>query len=221
MKQKVYKSFMRFHPMVLTDEQIHELKKQLVTQVQHLPHNQKEEALQQIDEMSPETLELMLNQQRGGKSDKTILRSIVEGSIPSKKVDENKYALAVVDIRPVSKGHVLIIPRQAVEMHEQLPTQIFTLAKKIAKRIKTKLKPKGTEIQTETKFEEQVLNVIPYYDKPLSVTSPRYEASQEELETIQKLIAAKARKPRIKKKSLAPTPQKTEYRPIIVKRRIP
>lgn len=207
--------------MSLTPEQISELKKQLFSQIQHLPPEQKEEAQQQIDEMSPETLELMLNQQRSGKSDKNILRSIIDDSIPSKKVDENKYAIAVLDIRPVSKCHVLIIPRQAVEMHEQPPTQAFTLAKKIAKRIKSKLKPKGIEIQTETKFEEQVVNVIPYYEKPLSITAPRYEASQEELETMQKLIAVIPRKPRTKKKPAMTLAQKTDYKPVILKRRIP
>ncbi len=205
---------------MLTSDQINELKHQLSQQIQHLPHDQREEAQQQIDEMSPDTLESMLKSQQDQGSSKTILRKIVDGSLASKKIDENKTAMAVLDIRPVSKGHVLIIPLQAVTVQSQLQTQTFTLAKKIAKRIKKKLKPRGVEIQTETKFEEQVINVIPYYEKPLSITSPRYEASQEELESMQKVLAARPRKAPSRKKQEIIHPKESE-KIITLKRRIP
>lgn len=205
--------------MALTDEQILELKKQLRAQVQHLPENQREEAYEQIEDMSPESLELMIKQQQAAQSDKNIMRMIVTGEIPSRKIDANKHALAVLDIRPVSQGHVLVIPLRGISPREQLPTQAFTLAKKIAKRMKTRLKPEGIEIQTETKFKEQVINVIPYYEKPLSIASPRYEASQEELEKIQKMLAAKERKPRVKKQKIREEPKKAPE--FILKRRIP
>lgn len=205
---------------MLTPEQIHELKHQLSQQIQHLPHEQREEAQQQINEMSPDTLESMLKSQNEQGSSKTILRKIVDGSLSSKKIDENKTAIAVLDIRPVSKGHVLIIPLQTVTVQSQLQTQTFTLAKKIAKRIKKKLKPRGVEIQTETKFEEQVINVIPYYEKPLSITSPRYEATQEELETMQKALAARPRKAPLRKKPEIIHHKELE-RIITLKRRIP
>lgn len=205
--------------MPLTSDQIEELKAQLFAQVQHLPLEQRKEAQQQIDEMSPETLESMIKQQQAKQSDKSIMRMIAEGTVVSKKIDANKYALAVLDIRPVSKGHVLVIPRTAITPKEQLPTQTFTLAKKIARRIKRKLRPEGIEIQTETKFKEQVINIIPYYDKPLSITSPRYEASSEELESMQKILAAKERKPR--KKKTVQIELKKEPSQITIKRRIP
>ncbi len=206
--------------MALTPQEIQELKKQLSSQIQHLPQDQREEAQQQIDEMSPEALELMLNQQKVKQTEKSIMRLIIEGALPSRKIDTNKYALAVLDIRPVSQGHVLIIPLSAVTAKQQIPTQAFTLAKKIAKRMKSKLTPEGIEIQTETKFKEQVINVIPCYEKPLSITSPRYEATPEELDKMQKLLAAKERKPRIKKKTDKQTlSQKRDT--IILKRRIP
>lgn len=185
--------------MALAQDQIIELKKQLSSQIQHLPPEQREEAEQQIENLSPEALEAMIRQQQTATADKNVLRLIVEGSIKSRKIDSNKYAIAVLDIRPVSKGHTLVIPRIPVAPREQLLTQTFTLAKKIAKRLKSRLKPEGIEIQTETKFKEQVVNVIPYYETPLSVTSPRYEASAEELDEIQERLAVKERKPRVKK----------------------
>lgn len=208
--------------MALTPDQILELKKQLRAQVQHLPADQREEVYEQIEDMSPESLEIMIKQQQSAQSDKNIMRMIVTGELPSRKIDSNKYALAVLDIRPVSQGHTLIIPYTGVAPKEQLPTQTFTLAKKIAKRMKIKLKPEGIEIQTETKFKEQVINVIPYYEKPLSITSPRYEATQEELDKIQKILAAKERKPKAKKSVKQSKPEeKREIPHFTLKRRIP
>ncbi len=205
---------------MLNSDQVKELKKQLSAQIQHLPPEQREEAQQQIDDMSPDTLESMLKSQQEGSSGKNILRKIVEGSLPSRKIDENKTGIAVLDIRPVSKGHTLLIPKTPVTTHQPLPTPLFTLAKKIAKRIKRKLKPSGVEIQTETKFEEQVINVVPYYEKPLSITSPRYEATQEELESMHRLLVARPRKAPIRKK-LESTTYREPEKVLTLKRRIP
>lgn len=202
---------------MLTPNQITELKHQLSQQIQHLAPDEREEAQQQIDEMSVDALELMLKQQQSKNSDKNVLRMILEGSLPSKKIDENKSAIAVLDIKPVSKGHTIIIPKDAVTSKTALPTQVFTLAKKIAKRMKKKWKLSGVEIQTETKFGEQIVNVIPFQEKPLSITSPRMQPSEEELKQVQVLLAAKPRTKRIKKQ---PVQQISENR-IRLKRRIP
>ncbi len=151
--------------MALTQEQITELKNQLLSQVQHLPAEQKAEAEQQIQELSPEALEMMLSQQReknkGPK--KTIFRSIVDNDVSSIVVEENKIAKAVMDITPISKGHVLIIPIKPVQDAKQLPVATFSLAKKIALRISKKLNSKSNLIQTENKFGESVIHVIPSY----------------------------------------------------------
>jgi len=180
--------------MTLTQEQVQELKKQLSQQIQHLPPQQKEAAQKQIDSMSPEALEIMLKQQQTqGPSpkqgpQKTIFRMIVDGDITSTEVDRNKKALAVLDINPISKGHIIIIPKSPVSNAKDLPTTAFSLAKKLSKRIEKKLKAKSVEIQTETKFEETIVNLIPIYDKPLSIHSPRKQAPQEELEKTAELL---------------------------------
>jgi len=49
--------------MVLTEEQVKELKRQLSEQIKHLPPDQKTAAEQQINGMSPDALESMLKQQ--------------------------------------------------------------------------------------------------------------------------------------------------------------
>ena len=133
---------------MLTPEQITELKEQLLEQIESLPPQQKAEAQKQIDEMSPEALEAMLKQQQSKEPEKSIIRMIVDGEIPSRKVDANKNAIVVLEIRPASKGHVLVIPLRSIAPHEPIPSGIFALANKIAKRIKVKSKPKQNSMNS-------------------------------------------------------------------------
>lgn len=198
--------------MALTPEQIEELKNQLSSQIQHLPEDQREEAQEQIDELSPEALESMLKQQQAQAHSspvqkgppQSVFRMIIEGKIPSKKIDENKHALAVLDIRPISKGHTIIIPKEKVSQKEQLPTSALTLARKISKRIISKFKAQSCEIQTESKFGEQVINIIPVYDSPVSITSPRKESTESELDKIQKTLEVKKSRVIREKRAKAP-----------------
>jgi len=167
--------------MVLTPEQINDLKNQLRKQVENLPEDKKADAEKQIEEMSPEALESMLKQQQAQPQagQKGIFRMIVDGDIPSKKVDENKDVIAVVSKRAASKGHILVIPKKPIGDAKNLSASTFSLAKKVAKNQASKLKAGSSEIQTESAFGEVVINVMPVYDKPVSVNSERYEASDE------------------------------------------
>jgi histidine triad (HIT) family protein len=185
--------------MVLTQEQIKELKNQLLQQVKTLPENQKKEAEKQIEEMSAESLESMLKQQQQSKGkEKGIYRMIVDKEIPSKLLDENKSSLAVLEIKPISQGHVIIIPKKAVKSVKELSSSSLTLAKKIASRLTNKLKAKSAEIQTEFKFGEIIINVIPIYDKSLNVNSPRTDAKDQDLEKIYSILRV-IKKPKIAK----------------------
>ncbi len=179
--------------MALTKEQIKELKNQLAEQIQHLPEDQKEQASKQIEEMSPKALESMVQQQQSQSTQK-VFRSIVSGEIPSRKIDETPQAIAVLDIMPIEPGHVIIIPKTPAKNSKDLSNQTFTIAKKIAKKITSKLKPKSVEILTETKFQETIINVIPVYEKPVNLDSPRKKAQEKDLNKIQDLLKIITRK---------------------------
>jgi len=201
--------------MTLTPEEVQELKNQLKNQIKDYPDQQRLAAEQQIDSMSDEAIETMLEEQKSKAPQKAIFRSIIDGDIPAKKIDENKQAIAVLDIKPISKGHSVIIPRRPSTNTKELPQQALSLAKKISSKIMTKLKAQGTEIQTEFKFGEVIINVIPIYEKPLNLNSQRYDASQEELEEVYQKLRKKEKKMktiRVRKKT-----SKT----IKLKRRIP
>jgi histidine triad (HIT) family protein len=187
--------------MPLTDEQILELKNQLRQQIQQLPADKKAVAEAQIESLSPEALEEMLQQQsrQGSKGEnKGIFRRVIDGDVPSVKVAENRLAAAFMDINPISRGHLIVLPKKAVEDAKKIPTAAFTLAKKLAARILSKLKATSTEIQTENKFNESYINVIPSYETPVNINSQRNKATMEELEEIAKLLRVKPRKKAVK-----------------------
>ena len=184
--------------MALTPEQVKALKSQLLAQIQNLPEDKKIEAQAQIESLSPQALELMLKQQAKAEKEQSVFRLIVKGEIPSSIVDENKEAIAVLEINPISKAHIIIIPRKPVTSAKEMPTKAFSLAKKLSKRITLKFKAKSSEIQTETKFKEMIINIIPIYDKELNINSPRYKASKEELEEISQQIRI-IKKPKIER----------------------
>lgn len=114
---------------------------------------------------------------------------IIGGKIPSYKIDENKQSIAVLEINPLSKGHIIIIPKPHKKM-EKIPSQAFTLAKKITRRIKSKLKPEKISMQTEEVFEHGAINIIPVYkdEKP-----ERYKAGEEELKKLQEKLKFRPR----------------------------
>ncbi len=51
----------------------------------------------------------------------TIFSKIIRGEVPCHKVYEDEYVLAFLDVNPLSRGHTLVIPKQAVATLDQLP----------------------------------------------------------------------------------------------------
>ena len=69
-----------------------------------------------------------------------IFSKIAAGEIPSYKCAENEEFYAFLDINPVVRGHVLVIPRREVDyifdMDEDETARYFCFAKRVAKAIK-------------------------------------------------------------------------------------
>ncbi|MEI6732106.1 MAG: HIT family protein, partial [archaeon] len=200
--------------MTLSPEEIADLKNQLKGQIQHLPEDKKAEAIKQIDELSTGALETMLKQQqeRQGNQEgpqKTIFRMIIDKDIKSTEVAENDFALAVLDINPISPGHSMIIPKTVVTEADKMPRMAQELAKTLGENIISKLKAKSFDTHTENKFGEFVIHLIPVYDKPLALTSPRQPSKPEELlkiaEKIKVIVKPKVEKIKIKKVKTPPS----------------
>lgn len=69
-----------------------------------------------------------------------IFSKIAAGEIPSYKCAENEEFYAFLDINPVTKGHVLVIPRREVDyvfdMDDEETARYFNFAKRVAHAIK-------------------------------------------------------------------------------------
>lgn len=69
----------------------------------------------------------------------SIFTKIINGEIPSYKVAENDEYLAFLDIQPLVKGHVLVIPKKEVDyifnLDDDTLSGLMTFAKSVAKKM--------------------------------------------------------------------------------------
>lgn len=69
----------------------------------------------------------------------TIFSKIINGDIPSYRIAEDDYFLAFLDINPLRKGHVLVIPKSETDkffdLNEEYLSRILLFAQPIARAI--------------------------------------------------------------------------------------
>jgi histidine triad (HIT) family protein len=202
--------------MELSQEQIEEFKKQIMQQIEtSFSEDKKGPAIERVNAMNDEEFIEFLKknkllgsesgqeEQQESNSNESPFRLIVEGKIPSYVIDENKDCIAVLEIKPVSKGHIIVIPKNIVSPPSKIPKSVFSLAKRISKKIEKNFKPKEVIISSSQALGEIIINILPIYTNE-SLSSPRKQISKEELETIKSILEKKkkvkqARKPRVKK----------------------
>jgi diadenosine tetraphosphate (Ap4A) HIT family hydrolase len=201
---------------MLPKEQIPQIKKQLVSQIEASQLPNKEELISSIENMGQEEFEAFLKQNKLIKDEnECIFCSIIGGKIPSFKIKENENAIAVLEINPVSKGHVIIIPKIHSETY---PKKITEFAKEIAESVKI-LKPKKIDIVPSKMFGHEILNVIPLY-KDESLKSQRKKASEKTLLDLQKQLSSTPRKSIQKEKTKIQEKQKEQEQGQIPKKDI-
>lgn len=69
----------------------------------------------------------------------SIFSKIISGEIPSYKIAEDEHHLAFLDIRPLVKGHTLVIPKKEVDyifdLDEKALSSLVVFSKKVAKAV--------------------------------------------------------------------------------------
>ena len=69
----------------------------------------------------------------------TIFSKIINGDIPSYRIAEDDYFLAFLDVNPLRKGHVLVIPKSETDkffdLTEEYLSRILLFAQPIARAI--------------------------------------------------------------------------------------
>jgi len=193
---------------MLSEEETKQLKEQLISQIERTDIPNKEEVKDSISNMNESQLEEFLKQNNIQYSEKgeqeqqkCIFCSIVFGDIPSTKIRENEIAIAILELNPISKGHVLIIPKEHLSVKENLHKKVDELAKEVAEQIKKTLKPKEVIIANGNMFGHEFLNVVPVYDKE-TMDSPRQKTSPEELRGLQESLEKKQEPEKIEEQKI-------------------
>lgn len=135
-----------------------------------------------------------------------IFCKIVKGEIDSAKIYEDEDVFVFLDIKPFTKGHCLVIPRQHFEnifdIDENILQKITVVAKKISKKIRDTLHADGIRLsQSNGKTAGQEimhfhLHIIPRYesdDIPMHPTATLHlpQADFGELKNIAEKIKGK------------------------------
>lgn len=126
----------------------------------------------------------------------TIFSKIVKGEIPCYKIAETDKFFAFLDINPLVKGHVLVIPKAEVDYFFDLPDedlaglQIF--AKIVAGAIKRAFPcVKVAQIVLGLEVPHAHIHLIPMQsEKDALFTNPKLQLTPEEFESIAAKIRA-------------------------------
>jgi len=163
--------------MPLTDEQAKLIKEQILKQVENFPAEKREQIRSYILSMNNQELEdfiiknKLIKQPEQKQAPKLKHPECVYCLIASKNVGsfiiyEDKNYLAVLEIKPFSKGHTVLIPKKHVKEAKNLKSRAFSIAKKIGKHIVKQLKSekaKNFQITTSDELKHAVINIIPIY----------------------------------------------------------
>ncbi len=70
----------------------------------------------------------------------SIFTKIIQGEIPCHKLYEDAECLAFLDVRPVKRGHALVIPKKEIDylfdLEDSLLAKLMSVAKRIARALK-------------------------------------------------------------------------------------
>lgn len=174
---------------MLTEEQVTKLKEQIITQINswNTSQEQKDSAIEQIEAMSSQELEEFLEKNNANKKQdkqECPFCLIASKKIESYSIAENSHAIAVLEINPVSQGHVLVIPKSHISLEKFTP-EILSLIQKIAEKQKSVLNPKEVSMSTTNISSHTAINLIPITGKE---AGERVKAKKEDLEKLQKLL---------------------------------
>ena len=126
----------------------------------------------------------------------TIFSKIIQGEIPAYKIAENELFFAFLDIFPLQKGHVLVVPKIEVDKVFELPdnylSQLLVFAKPIAAAIAACFPCNRVSMVTVgLEVPHAHLHLIPINQADdLNFANPKLQLSKEELIEVQKAIIA-------------------------------
>jgi len=127
----------------------------------------------------------------------TIFSKIIQGEIPAYKIAENELFIAFLDIFPLQKGHVLVVPKIEVDKVFDLPdnylSELLVFAKPIAKAIEDSFPCNRLGMVTVgLEVPHAHLHLIPINQaEDLNFSNPKLQLSKADFIAIQEAIISK------------------------------
>ncbi|MDD2195594.1 MAG: HIT family protein [Bacteroidales bacterium] len=125
----------------------------------------------------------------------TIFSKIAAGEIPSYKVAEDNRYFAFLDINPLVKGHVLVIPKQEVDyifdVDDKTLADMMVFAKRIAKAIERVVPCKRIGVAVlGLEVPHAHIHLVPLNSEAdISFQKPRAKLSPDEFSELAKQIS--------------------------------
>jgi histidine triad (HIT) family protein len=126
----------------------------------------------------------------------SIFTKIINKEIPAYIIDENDDFIAFLDVFPLAKGHVLVVPKKQVDYIFDLESEIYnglwSFANKMAKRIEKAIPCKRIGIVViGLEVPHAHVHLIPLQSvEDINFTRPKLRLSKEEMEDICSKIKA-------------------------------
>ncbi len=126
----------------------------------------------------------------------SIFTKIVQGEIPSYRIAEDENYLAFLDIFPLTRGHVLVIPKKEVDYLFDLDTEtyngLWVFAKKIAAAIEKTIVCKRVGVAVlGMEVPHAHIHLVPLQTEgDLNFGNLKQKFSEEEFREIAESIAA-------------------------------
>ena len=204
--------------MVLTPDTINSIKARLAGLS---PEDQKEKLQEIVATLDPEEQEQLFGKQ------KCPFCSMAAGEIPVKKVYEDEDCIAILDINPANKGHMLLFPKKHYGMMAQIEDKeaglLYAVANKLSKAVFEGLKASGSNIVVGNgaiagqRAPHALINIIPRFDGDKVVVGWNpVKLSDEEMDDALKQISL-----HIPKEQKEVKPVIKRYDTSQVKRRLP
>jgi histidine triad (HIT) family protein len=127
----------------------------------------------------------------------SIFSRIAAGEIPSFKVAEDEKYFAFLDINPVTKGHVLVIPKQEVsyifDLDDETYAGLMAFARRVAKAIEGAIDCKRVGVAViGLEVPHTHVHLIPINTEgDMDFRKPKLQLSADEMQAIADAIAAK------------------------------
>lgn len=126
----------------------------------------------------------------------TIFSKIIAGEIPSYKIAESEKYFAFLDIRPLAKGHTLVVPKIEVDdlfdVDDETLAGLLPFAKRVAKALEKSVKCIRVGVMViGTEVPHAHIHLIPFNSPAeISVTRKPLTLSKEEMAEIAEKVVS-------------------------------